>query len=250
VREQGHNCHFGNHVSFAPDTVLGNSVVIGNNVTIYPSVTIGDNCHILDGAVIGRLPISAGNTNRPLNPEYQAVHIGAGCVIGCNVVLYTGITAGERVLICDLASVREGCTLDDQVVLGRQVIVNYDTHVGRRTRIQDQANITGNVLIEEDVFVSMNVTTANDNEIYLSRFGLVPSRYRGPVIRRFAVIGHGATLLPGIEVGEGAFVASGAVVTKDVPAWTIVAGVPACHFRDVPAEWQAQVLRYRENRRV
>jgi len=248
--KQGQRCQIGAGVSFATDTILGNNVIIGNNVTIYPRVSIGDNCHIFDGAVIGRLPISTGNTNRPLSSEYQSAHIGAGCVIGCNVVLYTGITLGEGVLICDLASVREGCMLEDQVVLGRQVVVNYDTHIGKRTRIQDQANITGNVLIEEDVFISMNVTTANDNDIYLSRFGFVPYRLQGPVIRRFAVIGHGATLLPGIEIGEGAFVASGALVTKDVPAWTIVAGVPAGYFRDVPAEWRLQVLSLRENGKV
>jgi acetyltransferase-like isoleucine patch superfamily enzyme len=56
------------------------------------------------------------------------------------------------------------------------------------------------------------------------------------MIRRFAVIGPNATLLPGVEIGEGAFVAAGAVVTKDVPPWTMVAGVPARHFRDIPAE--------------
>lgn len=239
---RGHNCQIGSNVSFAPDTILGDNVIIGNNVSFYPRVRIGDNSRVLDGAVIGRLPISAGNTNRPLTSEYLSVDVGPGCVIGCNVVLYTGITLGAQVLICDLTSVREGCVLEDSVVLGRGVMINYETHIGKRTRIQDQADITGNMLIESDVFISMNVTTANDNDIYLTRFGLKPYDHRGPIIRRFAVIGHNATLLPGVEIGEGAFVASGAVVTRDVPPWTVVAGVPARRVRDIPAEWRVQVL--------
>ena len=242
--KQGSNCQIGNNVSFSPDTVLGDQVVIGNNVTVYPNVVIDDHCRILDGAVIGRLPITAGNTNRPLTSSYQPVHIGPCSVIGCNVVLYTGITLGERVLVCDLTSIREGCHIDDQVVLGRAVIINYDTSVGKRTRIQDQANITGCVVIEEDVFISMNVTTANDNDIYLTRFGLKPYSLKGAVIRRFAVVGHNATLLPQIEIGEGAFVASGAVVTKDVSPWTLVAGVPGRYLRDIPPEWRYQVLQH------
>jgi acetyltransferase-like isoleucine patch superfamily enzyme len=240
--QQGHDCHIGINVSFSPDTVLGDNVTIGNNVTFYPNVAVGDNCRILDGTVIGRLPISAGNTNRPLTADYQPVRIGPGCVIGCNVVLYTGISIGERVLICDLTSIREGCAIDDRAVLGRGVIVNYDTRIGKRARIQDGANITGCVTIEEDVFISMGVNTANDNDIYLTRFGLAPYEHRGAVIRRLAVVGHSAVLLPEVEIGEGAFVASGAVVTKDVLAWTIVAGVPARPMREVPAEWRERVM--------
>jgi UDP-3-O-[3-hydroxymyristoyl] glucosamine N-acyltransferase len=115
---QCHKYQLGNNVSISPDTFLGDNVIVGNNVTIYPCVTIGDNCRIMDGAVIGRLPISTGNTNRPLVSDFQPVSIGAGSIIGCNTVLYTGISIGERLLIADLGSIREGCVLEDQVVVG------------------------------------------------------------------------------------------------------------------------------------
>jgi acetyltransferase-like isoleucine patch superfamily enzyme len=55
------------------------------------------------------------------------------------------------------------------------------------------------------------------------------------------MIGAGSTILPNIEVGEGAFVAAGAVVTKDVPSWTVFAGVPARPVRQVPDEWREKV---------
>jgi len=57
---KGAGCQYGVNVQLSPDTVVGDKVTIGNNVTIYPKVSIGDDCQILDGAVIGRLPISAG----------------------------------------------------------------------------------------------------------------------------------------------------------------------------------------------
>jgi acetyltransferase-like isoleucine patch superfamily enzyme len=226
----------------ATDTLLGNDVTIGNNVTIYPKVSIGDGCRILDGAVIGRMPISNGNTNRPLTVKsYLPVQIGPGCIIGCNSVLYTNVKLGERVLICDLTSVREGSVLEDDVVLARGVMVNYDMHIGRRTRVMDLTELPGSMVIEEDVFIGTGVSIATDDNVYLTRFGLMDLELRGPHIRRFAVIGSNATLLPGVEIGEGALVASGAVVTRDVPAWTAVAGVPARHFKDIPDEWRRQL---------
>jgi len=232
----------GNNVSFADDTVIGSNVIIGNNVTFYPQVIIEDGCRIMDGAVLGRPPLSTGNTNRKAEAKYAPTRMGAGSIIGCNSVLYTGVTLKNKVLINDVSVVREGSVLEDNVVLARAVMVNYDTYIGKRTRVMDLTELPGSMVIEEDVFISTGVSIANDNNVYLSRFGLVDLQIKGPTIRRLSVIGTNVTLLPGVEIGEGAFVASGAVVTRDVPAWTIVSGVPAKHFRDIPEDWKNKVL--------
>ena len=241
--QKGEGCQIGVNASLSPDTVLGNRVAIGNNVTIYPKVTIGDDCRILDGAVIGRLPMSTGNTTLPLTTEYLPVQIGPGCVIGCNSVLYTGVILGERVLICDLCMIRENSVLDDLVVLGSCTVVHRDARIGKRTRIS-YLSVVG-AIIEEDVFIGPGMSAAGDNNVYLSRFGLEEDRRQFFKIRRFAVLGPHVTLLPGVEIGEGAFVASGALVNKDVPPWKMVAGAPARAFRDIPAEWKEQVLSLR-----
>lgn len=217
----------GNNVVFSDDTCLGERVQIGNNVTFHPGVTVGDDCRIMDGAVLGRPPISAGNVTRPLGSIQQELVIGSGSIIGANVVLYTGVKLGRQVLIGDLASIREGCLFSDQVVIGRGVMVMYDTQVGERTRVIDGAILTGNMLIEADVFIGPGVNSINDNDVYLKRFGLVPFDVCGPIVRRFALIGAGANLAAGIEIGMGAIVAPNAMVTRDVPAWAVVAGVPA-----------------------
>jgi UDP-2-acetamido-3-amino-2,3-dideoxy-glucuronate N-acetyltransferase len=213
--------------AISPDARLGANVSLGHHVTIHADVAIGDGSTIHDGAVLGRKPMTSGNTTRPVPADPGTLVLGARCVVGSNAVLYAGSTYGARVMVGDLASVREGCRIADDVVLGRGVLVMYDTTVGARTRVIDGAILTGNMEIEEDVFIGPGVLTVNDNEVYLRRFGLTPWSARGPRLRRFALVGTGANLSAGITVGIGAIVAPGAVVTHDVADWTIVAGIPA-----------------------
>ncbi len=231
----------------APDVRLGAGVVLGHHITIHLGVTIGDGARILDGAVLGRPPLTAGNTTRTLPREPGFLVVGAGSIVGANAVLYAGSRLGARVLIGDLASIREGCDVADDVVLGRGVLLMYDTRIGARTRVIDGAILTGNMEIEEDVFIGPGVLTVNDNDVYRTRFGLAPWSVKGPRIRRWALVGTGANLGGGITVGEGAIVAPGAVVTRDVPDWTIVAGVPARHVKNVDAR-DREAIRAREPR--
>ncbi len=232
----------GINVSFSPDTVIGKNVTIGNNVTFYPGVTIGASCTIFDGAILGKPPMGAGNTTRPISKDTQSLIIGSGCVIGANAVIYMGIRIGEKVLIGDLASIREGCVLGDQVVVGRACLVMYDSIIGNRSRIIDGAILTGNMVIEEDVFIGPRVSTINDNDVYLTRFGLERFVVQGPTVRRFALIGTAANIAAGVEIGMGAIVAPSAMVIHDVPPWTVVAGVPAKFVREINNETRARIL--------
>jgi acetyltransferase-like isoleucine patch superfamily enzyme len=118
----------------------------------------------------------------------------------------------------------------------------YDTVIGPRTRVIDGAILTGNMVIEADAFIGPGVQTINDNSVYLRRFGLAPFAVRGPHIRRFALIGAGANLAAGVEVGLGAVVAPGAVLTRDAPAWSVVAGIPARVVRRVAEVDRERVL--------
>ncbi|MCY4248467.1 MAG: hypothetical protein OXE95_12935 [Chloroflexi bacterium] len=233
----------GANVTIMGALTLGANVQVGANVTFFPDVRIGADTRIMPGAVIGRPPIRAGATNRPISLGDATVKIGAHCVISPNAVLYTNLRIGNNVLIGDAASLREGCQLGDDTVVGRGTMLMHDVEVGARSRIHNLACIVGGCRIEADVFIAPHVSSLNDNEVYLKRFGLVPFRINPPRIRRFAVVSAHVTLGAGIEVGRGAVIAPGAVAMRDVPAWTVVAGVPARHMRDVAAEDRQAILR-------
>ena len=233
----------GSNVKILGDCSLAQGVEVGSNVTLYANVFVGANSRILEGSVIGRPPIRAGTTNRPVSLGDRTVRIGADCVIGANCVIYTHVNIARNVLICDLTSIREGSRLAEGAVIGRMTTVMHDVSIGERTRITDNIHITGNAQIEADVFIGPGVSTANDNDVYLRRFGLLPFETDGPTVRRFAVIGAGAILAPGIEIGMGAVVATGALATRDVPPWTIVAGSPARGVSKIDDATRLQVLR-------
>jgi acetyltransferase-like isoleucine patch superfamily enzyme len=136
------------------------------------------------------------------------------------------------VIVGDQACVRERCELGDGVVVGRGSLVENDTTVGARTKIQANAYVTAYSTVEEDVFIAPGVVTANDN--FMGRTDARHEQRRGPRIRRGARVGAGAVLLPGVEIGEEAFVGAGAVVLRDVPPRTVVVGNPARAIRTVP----------------
>ena len=233
----------GQNVVLSQDTQIGQNVTIGHNVVIYPNVTIEDDVTIFDGAVIGRQPKATSTITRQVGNSYRPLVIGKGSIVGANAVLYTGIAIGKNVLIGDLASIREGCLLSDEIVIGRSVLIMYDTIIGARTRIIDGAILTGSMLVEEDVFIGPGFNSINDNDVYLKRFGLQPFEVKGPRVRRFSLLGTGSNIAANIEVGMGAIVAPGAMVTKDVAPWTVVAGFPAKYVRDVDADKRQQILK-------
>ena len=120
------------------------------------------------------------------------------------------------------------------MVVGRGAFVENDVAVGARTKIQANAYVTAYSTLEEDVFLAPCVVTTNDN--FMGRTERRHELRKGPTIRRGARIGGGAILLPGIEIGEEAFVGAGAVVLHDVPARAVMVGNPARQIREVPAE--------------
>ena len=136
-------------------------------------------------------------------------------------------------MIADQAHVRERTTIGAGTVVGRAASVENDVSVGARVRLQTNAYITAWSVVEDDVFVAPGVVLTNDPTGGRRRAG---HELRGATLRRACRIGGGAVLLPGVEVGEEAFVAAGAVVTADVPARTLVMGVPARVVREVPED--------------
>ena len=225
--ELGHNLLLGSNVT------IGDGVVFGANVVVCDDTEIGDGCYIQDGAVLGKVPsLSPSSTAR--RGELPPLRLGAGCVVSTGAIVYRGVTLGPGCVIGDLASVRERCVLGERVVVGRGTCVENDTTIGDFTKIQSNAYVTAYMTIEDHVFVAPCVQTTNDN--FMGRTERRHELIKGATIRRGARVGGGVVLCPGIEVGEEAFIAAGAVVTRDAPPRKVLMGVPARVVRDVPAD--------------
>ena len=191
---------------------------------VYPGTVLGEGVKVLEHAVVGKQPTLSPRSTAKREPLPPA-EIGAGTVVSTGAVVFAGTTIGERVILGDQSCVRERVTVGDDVVIGRGSLVENDTTIGAMTKIQAEAYITAYSTLEEHVFIAPCVVTTNDN--YMGRTEKRHGLVKGPTIRRGARIGGGAVLLPGVEIGEEAFVGAGAVVTKDVEPRMLVVGNPA-----------------------
>src|SRR5262249_55348093 len=206
---------------------------IADTAIVYPGTVVGEGCKILDYAVVGKQPtLSPRSTAK--REDLPPLMLGAGSIVSTGAVVFAGTTVGERVIVGDQACVRERCQIGDDVVIGRGSLVENDTSVGARTRIQAHAYVTAYSLLEEDVFIAPCVITTNDN--FMGRTEKRLELMKGPTVRRGARVGGGSVLLPGIEIGEEAFIGAGAVVLRDVPARAVMVGSPARQIREVPDE--------------
>ena len=206
---------------------------VADTAIVFPGTVLGEGCRIFDYAVVGKQPtLSTRSTAR--REELPPLELGAGTVVSTGAVVFAGTTVGERVVVGDQACVRERCTIGDDVVIGRGSLVENDTSVGALTKIQAHAYITAYSLLEDNVFIAPCVITTNDN--FMGRTEKRHELVKGPTIRRGARVGGGCVLLPGIEVGEEAFIGAGAVVIRDVPPRALIVGNPARQIREVPDE--------------
>jgi UDP-2-acetamido-3-amino-2,3-dideoxy-glucuronate N-acetyltransferase len=211
---------------------LPDDVEIGGNVVVHAGTVVGAGATLQDAVVLGK-PLALGKRSTAAREAPAAAVIGAGATICAGAVVVAGARVGAGAIVGDQAHVRERAQIGEDTVVGRASAVDNDVTIGARVRIQTGCYITAFSTIEDDVFVAPGVTLTNDDT--MARHG-ADQPLRGAVLRRACRVGGGAVLVPGVEVGEEAFVAAGAVVTRDVPPRAVVMGVPARQVREVPEE--------------
>jgi acetyltransferase-like isoleucine patch superfamily enzyme len=224
----------------APGLLIGDGVElpddvwIGGHVVIHDGTSIAAGVRIQDGAVLGK-PVALGPSSSASRETPPPLTIGDRATVCAGAIVLAGARLGSGSVVGDRAHVRERAVIGQASVVGAGVSIDNDVTIGARVRIQTGSYITAFSVIEDDVFVAPCVTTTNDNT--MGRHPRPPEfELRGARLRRACRVGAGAVLLPGIEVGEEAFVAAGSVVTRDVPARTLVLGAPARESRQVEDE--------------
>jgi acetyltransferase-like isoleucine patch superfamily enzyme len=148
-------------------------------------------------------------------------------------IVFAGARIEADVILGDQSFVRERAAVGAASVIGRGSVVDPGVQIGARVRVQTDVYLTQGSVVEDDVFVGPGACTTNDDTM-----GRHDKSYelRGALLRRACRVGGGAVLVPGVEIGEEAFVAAGAVVTRDVPPRSLVVGSPARELRRVGDE--------------
>jgi acetyltransferase-like isoleucine patch superfamily enzyme len=226
------------YVSLAPGAVIHEGVVIGTGssvgsaAVIHAGTEIGARCVIEDGAVVGKRPrLRAGS--RGAGDELPALTVADDVTICAGAVIYAGARIEAGVIVGDQAQVRERTVIGAGSVVGRGSAIEFDAILGKRVLIQSDVYVTARSVVEDDVFLGPGVTTTNDDTMGRHPSG---SALAGPTFRRACRVGGGAVLVPGVVIGEEAFVAAGSVVTRDVGGREVVMGVPARVVRQVTDE--------------
>ena len=135
-----------------------------------------------------------------------------------------GASIGKNCQIWHFVHVCAGAKVGDNSSLGQGVFVGNKAVIGQNCKIQNNVSVYDGVTLDNDVFVGPSVVFTN---VYNPRSKFVrKTEYRDTWIRSGATIGANATLICGITIGRHAFIAAGAVVTKDVPEFALITGVP------------------------
>jgi UDP-2-acetamido-3-amino-2,3-dideoxy-glucuronate N-acetyltransferase len=134
-------------------------------------------------------------------------------------------TIGKETRIWHFCHVMSGARIGQACVLGQNVFVGARAVVGDRCKIQNNVSLYDEVLLEDDVFIGPSAVFTNviNPRAFIER----KTEYLRTVVGRGASVGANATVVCGNQIGPYSFIGAGAVVTKDVPAYALMAGVPA-----------------------
>jgi acetyltransferase-like isoleucine patch superfamily enzyme len=181
---------------------------------------IGARTIIEEGAVVGE----------PHAGWEQPALVGDDCHIRRHSIIFTDTVLGDRAVTGVGVVIREQTRIGRDCMVGTATIIEGNTEMGDEVVIQSGVFIPTVTQIGSRVFIGPRAVMTNDTYPLRIRAEYVAA---GPVLCDDVTIGANATLLPGVRIGAGAMVAAGAVVTRDVPPWSLAVGVPA-RIRDLP----------------
>ncbi len=135
------------------------------------------------------------------------------------------VTIGCGTKIWHFSHILTNCEIGTDCSLGQNVVVGPNVSIGSRVKVQNNVSVYEGVTLEDGVFCgpSCVFTNVNNPRSEITR----KDEYRKTIVRRGASIGANATIICGHDLGEYCFIAAGAVVTKEVPAYALMAGIPA-----------------------
>lgn len=146
-------------------------------------------------------------------------------IIHSTAIVDDGAVIGEGCRVWHFVHICGGARIGHSCSFGQNVFVGNDVHIGDNVKIQNNVSVYDAVTLEDDVFCGPSMVFTN---VYNPRAAVVrKNEYRRTLVKRGATLGANCTVICGVTIGEYAFVAAGAVVTRDVAPYALVAGVPS-----------------------
>lgn len=186
----------------------------GSSALVYDCVSIGEGSVVEPFAILG--------IQDRFHPVGVLV-IGARAFIGSRCTVYSGVTAGDDLDISDQTTIFTDNIIGSRVRIGPKAVVKNGCRIGNDVRINAQVFLE-RVELEDFVFIGPQTVFTDDKHPPCPRYAeCVPKSH----IESYVSIGANVTIAPGIRVGHHSQIYSGAVVVKDVPPYSVVAGNPA-----------------------
>lgn len=212
------------NVVISPIAKIGKNVRIGDNTIIYDNVEIGDNTIICNDCIIGE-PLSEYYSNKEeyINP---VTIIGEDSLIRSHTIIYAGNKIGNHFQTGHRVTVRENTNFGSHCSLGTLDDIQGYSTFGDYCHLHSNVHVGMRSTIGNYVFVYPYVVFTNDPT--------PPSNICiGPTVGDFSQIATGSILLPGVKIGKHCLIGAGSSVTKDIPDYQLVVGVPAKVVKDV-----------------
>lgn len=175
---------------------------------------LGKDCFVASDAILGL----------KYKDKCKKAKIGNFAVIRNKAIIYADVIIGDYFKTGHSIMIRGHTRIEDRVIVGTNTVIDGQVEIGSFVKIETNVYIPTHTKIGNNVFIGPGVVMTNDKYPQRMRAQYKPE---GPILKDGVSVGANATILPGIVIGKGSFIAAGSVVTKNVPDWSLAIGIPA-----------------------
>ena len=219
----GENISIGHNCIIEDGTFIGDNAYIDSNVIIRKGVTIGKDAFIQANCILGEYWMDFCITREE---RVYPLSIGDNALIRSGSIIYAGSVIGHNFQTGHQVTIREKTEIGDNVSVGTLSDIQGNCKIGNYVRMHSNVHIGQLSEIDDFVWIYPYVVLTNDPTPPSEHFA-------GVHVHSFAIIATSALVMPGLEIGQDSLVAGGAIVTKSVEPYSVVAGNPAKPISDV-----------------